>query len=73
MTWSPGSTFVTPGPISTTPAPSWPRMAGSSRVDVLDDVESEWQTPLAAIRIAISPSFGASSSTSSTTSGSLNS
>ncbi len=31
MTWSPFFTEVTPGPTSTTtPAPSWPRIAGNS-------------------------------------------
>ena len=43
-----------------------------SRVDVLDDVESEWQAARRHPDRNL-PVFGASSSTSSTTSGSLNS
>src|SRR5919112_243373 len=35
MTWSPRRTLVTPGPTSTTtPAPSWPRMAGEKPLRV---------------------------------------
>jgi hypothetical protein len=51
-TWSPAVTWVTPSPtVTTVPAASWPRTAGSSwgRVPSASD-RSEWQTPAAAMR-----------------------
>ena len=71
ITWSPGATFVTPAPTaSTTPAPSWPKMAGSGQGNEPSMVcRSEWQTPLAASRTATSPARGPSISTSSIASG----
>src|SRR5262249_55465471 len=60
MTWSPLFTLVTPLPTSTTPAPSWPRIAGNrpsgsapERVN-----SSVWQTPVALISTITSPSRG---------------
>ena len=49
MTWSPTATVVTPSPsASTTPAPSWPRTAGSGfGVAPVMTFQSLWQTPLA--------------------------
>ena len=72
MTWSPFFSVVTPGPTSTTtPAPSWPKIAGNrpsgsapERVN-----SSVWHTPLALISTITSPAFGPSRSTVSITSG----
>ena len=57
ITWSPGTTWVTPSPTSvTTPAPSCPRTAGGAWgiVPFMAD-RSEWQTPLWAIFTFTSP------------------
>src|SRR5947209_9198278 len=72
MTWSPLRTEVTPGPTSaTTPAPSWPRMAGNRPSGSLPDKvnSSVWQMPVALISTSTSPAFGPSSCTSVTASG----
>ena len=72
MTWSPFCTLVTPAPTSTTtPAPSWPKIAGNSPSGSAPDSvnSSVWQTPVALISTSTSPAFGPSSSTSSITSG----
>ena len=57
ITWSPGATFVTPSPTSTTtPAPSCPGTAGigcRSAPRTMD--RSEWQTPVAASRTRTCP------------------
>src|SRR3954462_5291727 len=72
MTWSPLLSVVTPGPMSTTtPAPSWPRIAGNSpsgsppeRVN-----SSVWQIPVALISTRTSPAVGPASWTFSMLSG----
>jgi hypothetical protein len=71
MTESPGATCLTPSPTrSTTPAPSWPRIAGNgigrfpARV-----LASVWHTPLATIRTNASPRPGSSSSISCSSNG----
>src|SRR5262245_5971029 len=72
MTWSPFFSVVTPGPTSTTtPAPSWPRIAGNrpsgsapERVN-----SSVWQTPVALISTSTSPACGPSRRTVSIVSG----
>ena len=72
MTWSPRRNVVTPGPTSTTtPAPSWPRMAGKRPSGSAPDRvnSSVWQMPLALISIRTSPALGPSSCTVSTVSG----
>src|SRR5882757_9463098 len=72
MTWSPFLTLVTPLPMSTTtPAPSWPRMAGNSPSGSAPDSvnSSVWQTPVALISTSTSPSRGPSSWTVVTSSG----
>src|SRR4030081_93595 len=72
MTWSPFFTLVTPRPISaTTPAPSWPRIAGNSPSgSAPDNVNSSvWQTPVALISTSTSPSRGPSSWTVDISSG----
>ena len=72
MTWSPFFTEVTPGPTSTTtPAPSWPRIAGNSPSGSLPDSvnSSVWQMPVALISTSTSPAFGPSSCTVVTASG----
>src|SRR5712671_4879369 len=64
MTWSPFFTDVTPGPISTTtPAPSWPRIAGNKPSGSAPESvnSSVWQTPVALISTSTSPSRGPSS------------
>src|SRR3546814_1047644 len=58
--------LVTPGPTSTTtPAPSWPRMAGNSPSGSAPDRvnSSVWQTPVALISTSASPALGPSSCT----------
>src|SRR4051794_15472063 len=72
MTWSPFFTEVTPGPVSTTtPAPSWPRIAGNSPSGSLPDSvnSSVWQMPVALISTSTSPALGPSSCTCVTASG----
>ena len=72
MTWSPFFRLVTPGPTSTTtPAPSWPRMAGNSPSGSAPDrvKSSVWQMPVALISIRTSPALGPSRSTSTISSG----
>src|SRR5262249_53366540 len=72
MTWSPFLTEVTPGPMSTTtPAPSWPRMAGNSPSGSAPERvnSSVWQMPVALISTSTSPAFGPSSVTVVTSSG----
>src|SRR5580704_18139581 len=71
MTWSPFFTEVTPAPTSsTTPAPSWPRIAGNSPSGSAPERvnSSVWQTPVALISTSTSPARGPSRSTVSTTS-----
>src|SRR5215469_5327233 len=66
MTWSPFLTEVTPGPTSTTtPAPSWPRIAGKSPSGSAPESvnSSVWQIPVALISTITSPAFGPSSAT----------
>src|SRR2546430_7280254 len=61
MTWSPFFTLATPGPASTTtPAPSWPRIAGNkpSGSDPERVNSSVWQMPVALISTSTSPAFG---------------
>src|SRR5271155_2069116 len=72
MTWSPFLTEVTPGPTSTTtPAPSWPRIAGNSPSGSAPDSvnSSVWQMPVALISTKTSPGRGPSSLTVVTSSG----
>src|SRR5687767_14013642 len=72
MTWSPLRTDVTPGPTSTTtPAPSWPRIAGNRPSGSAPDSvnSSVWQTPVARISTSTSPARGPSRSTVSIVSG----
>src|SRR5690606_6989399 len=67
MTWSPFFSEVTPGPTSTTtPAPSWPRIAGKipSGSAPLRVNASVWQMPVALISTRTSPARGPSRSTS---------
>src|SRR5436190_6560907 len=64
MTWSPFVTEVTPAPPSTTtPAPSWPRIAGNKPSGSAPESvnSSVWQTPVALTSIMTSPSRGPSS------------
>src|SRR2546421_436421 len=66
MTWSPFLTLLTPGPTSTTtPAPSWPRIAGNSPSGSAPERvnSSVWQMPVALISTSASPAFGPSSCT----------
>src|SRR5437762_3127094 len=61
MTWSSFFSVVTPGPASTTtPAPSWPRIAGNrpSGSDPERVNSSVWQMPVALISTSTSPAFG---------------
>src|SRR5258705_780939 len=61
MTRSPFFTLVTPRPTSTTtPAPSWPRIAGNNPSGSAPDSvnSSVWQTPVALISTSTSPSRG---------------
>src|SRR6266403_2708861 len=72
MTWSPFFTLVTPRPTSTTtPAPSWPRIAGNNPSGSAPDSvnSSVWQTPVALISTSTSPSRGPSSWTVDISSG----
>src|ERR1700712_5632698 len=72
MTWSPFFTEVTPRPTSTTtPAPSWPRIAGNNPSGSAPDSvnSSVWQTPVALISTSTSPSRGPSSCTVDISSG----
>src|SRR5690606_29429673 len=72
MTWSPFLRLATPGPTSTTtPAPSWPRIAGKMPSGSAPDSvnSSVWQMPVAFTSISTSPSFGPSRSTSTISSG----
>lgn len=68
ITWSPGRTPVTPGPVlSTTPALSWPRMYGRRvTTGLLPSIafRSEPHTPDALIRTRTSPGPGSAISTS---------
>src|SRR6202158_4933585 len=69
---SPFFTLVTPRPISTTtPAPSWPRIAGNSPSGSAPDSvnSSVWQKPVALISTSTSPSRGPSSWTVDISSG----
>ena len=64
MTWSPFFTEVTPGPTSTTtPAPSWPRIAGNNPSGSAPESvnSSVWQMPVALISTRTSNAFGPSS------------
>src|SRR5258705_7983496 len=64
MTRSPFFTLATPRPTSTTtPAPSWPRIAGNNPSGSAPDSvnSSVWQTPVALISTSTSPSRGPSS------------
>src|SRR4051795_3350303 len=72
-TWSPGCTWATPAPTSsTTPAPSWPRTAGSGTGTIWSRMTwSVWQTPGATTRTSTSPGPGASSSSSRISNGAL--
>src|SRR5436305_4527004 len=75
-TWSPGATSVTSSPTaSTTPAPSCPSTAGAYPDGSAPEAVymSVWHTPQACSRTSTSRAFGASSSTSWTTSGAPNS
>src|SRR5215207_6291311 len=67
-TWSPGCNHDTFSPTSsTTPAPSWPPMIGSSNGrSPVTRCSSEWHIQDAASFTSTSPGPGASSSTSST-------
>ena len=70
-TRSPGWTLATSSPTcSTMPADSWPRTAGQA-IGYLPSMKwrSEWQTPVALVRITTSLARGSSSSTSSMTRG----
>src|SRR5437588_749730 len=69
MTLSPGATWLTPAPTSsTTPAASCPRMAGTGKgIDPSARWRSEWQTPQWATRTWTCRGPGPSTSTSSTT------
>src|SRR5205085_2500583 len=72
MTWSPFRTEVTPAPTSTTtPAPSWPRIAGNRPSGSAPDRvnSSVWQMPVALISSSTSKAFGPSSCTVITSSG----
>src|SRR6267378_2514663 len=72
MTWSPFFRPVTAGPTSTTtPAPSWPRIAGKSPSGSAPESvnASVWQTPVALISTRTSPERGPSRSTVVTSSG----
>src|SRR6266853_1118579 len=72
MTWSPRLSVVTLGPGSTTtPAPSWPGIAGNSPSGSAPESvnASVWQTPLAFISTRTSPGRGPSRSTVVTSSG----
>src|SRR5579872_4472029 len=72
MTWSPFRTDITVGPTSTTtPAPSWPRIAGNSPSGSAPDSvnSSVWQMPVALISTITSPALGPSSCTVSIWSG----
>src|SRR6185312_9361586 len=72
MTWSPFFTEVTHLPTSTTtPAPSWPRIAGKMPSGSAPDKvnSSVWQMPVALISTRTSPSRGPSRSTSMISSG----
>lgn len=66
-----GETRPTPGPVSwTTPTASWPSAIGNGRTrSPLTTERSEWQSEAAAIRTSTSPSRGAPSSSSSTSTG----
>src|ERR1044072_584753 len=64
MTWSPFFTEVTPGPTSTTtPAPSWPRIAGNRPSGSAPESvnSSVWQMPVALISTSTSNALGPSS------------
>src|SRR3981189_3289831 len=66
MTWSPFLSEVTPLPTSTTtPAPSWPRIAGKMPSGSAPDSvnSSVWQMPVALISTSTSPDLGPSSCT----------
>src|SRR5262249_37966922 len=72
MTWWPFFNEVTPGPTSTTtPAPSWPRIAGNSPSGSAPESvnSSVWQTPVALSSTISSPAFGPSSCTVAISSG----
>src|SRR5260370_13813905 len=72
MTWSPCLSVVTFGPVSTTtPAPSWPRIAGNSPSGSAPESvnASVWQTPVAFISTRTSPDRGPSRSMVVTSSG----
>src|SRR5258706_9631086 len=73
MTWSPFLSVVTPAPTSTTtPAPSWPRIAGKSPSGSAPERvnSSVWQMPVALISTSTSPAFGPSRRTVSINRGS---
>src|SRR5690606_8168042 len=72
ITWSPGSTLVTPSPTSTTmPAPSWPSTAGNTPSGSSPDrvKASVWHSAVWVIRTSTSPLRGGSTSISTTFSG----
>src|SRR5215212_963003 len=73
MTWSSLASVVTPAPTSTTtPAPSWPRMAGNRPSGSSPDKvnQSVWQMPVALTSTSTSPARGPSRSTVSIVRGS---
>src|SRR6476659_3288555 len=66
MTWSSLASVVTPAPTSTTtPAPSWPRIAGNRPSGSSPDKvnQSVWQMPVALTSTSTSPARGPSRST----------
>src|SRR6476659_1640327 len=72
MTWSSLASVVTPAPTSTTtPAPSWPRIAGNRPSGSSPDKvnQSVWQMPVAFTSTSTSPARGPSRSTVSIVSG----
>src|SRR5690606_6215078 len=72
ITWSPGTTLVTPSPTSTTtPAPSWPSTAGNTPSGSSPDrvKASVWQSAVWVILTSTSPFFGPSRSSSTICSG----
>src|SRR5919106_3832818 len=72
MTWSPFLSDLTSGPTSTTtPAPSWPRIAGKRPSGSAPESvnSSVWQIPVARISTITSPALGPSSCTVSIESG----
>ena len=71
ITWSPGLTFATPAPTSSTmPAASWPRTMGRGNgQSPFMMCQSLWQTPAAFTRTRASPACGPCCSRSTISSG----